>query len=493
MAESNKPVRTRKAPVAKAKEDVPRFQLSEISSIGLNQIAGRIYEDVKTELAFPQSICTYKQMQIDPVIASALNYFESLMLKAKWKVVEIEHATPAEKVQAEFIRECMNDMEHSWQDHIQEASSMLTYGFSPHEIVLRKRLHSKGSKYNDGMIGWHKLPVRSQDTIDKWIFSDDGRELLGLQQNLVLSGNSGRFASLKTKEIRIPREKFLLYRVNKKRDNPEGTSLLKACYYPWKFRTEIESTEACGIQRDLSGLPVAFIPPQYLAADATPEQVAIRKMYENIVRNIHFNEQAGLVMPMAFDPDSKQPLFDFKLMGAEGGKSYDTSAVIERYNKSILTALSADILVMGQGNTGSFALGSIKNSLTLICVEARLKEIQDVINNHLIRLTARMNGWNLSRLPRIVFEDIESVDVETISKAYQRAASTGLLELDRAVANKVRETIGVEPLPDDLPVQKDILTGNTSRSGDGMSSAGAGTSTNGNNVASGDSNQDNTG
>lgn len=470
-----------------AEQEVPRMQLSEVSAIGIKQIRGQILEDIKQELIFPYSICTYKQMMLDPVISAALSYFEALMMKTKWKVTDVPNASEEEKRQTQFIKECMDDMEHSWQDHIQEATSMLVYGFSPHEIVLRKRLYSKGSKYNDGKIGWKKLPVRSQDTIDKWIFSDDGRELLGLQQNLTLSGNSGRFASILNKEVVLPREKFLLYRVNKKRDNPEGNSILKSCYFPWKFRTEIESTEAIGIQRDLHGLPVAWIPPQYLSSDADPEQVAIRKMYENIVRNIHLNEQAGLVMPMAYD-DQGNPLFKFELMAAEGGKAYDTSAIIDRYNKTILTALSADILIMGQGNTGSFALGNIKNSLTLIAVEARLKEIQGVINEHLIPLTAKYNGWNLARLPKIVFEDIESVDVETVSKAYQRAASVGLLERDRAVLNKVRETIGVDPLPDDLPVQTDILTGETSRSGDGLKTAGEGTS---NSVSGNDSSSNN--
>ena len=51
------------------------------------------------------------------------------------------------------MTECIGDMEHSWQDFIQEVSSMNTYGFCVNEIVLRKRLKSKGSKYNDGKAG----------------------------------------------------------------------------------------------------------------------------------------------------------------------------------------------------------------------------------------------------------------------------------------------------------------------------------------------------
>jgi hypothetical protein len=59
----------------------------------------------------------------------------------------------------------------------------------------------------------------------------------------------------------------------------------------------------------------------------------------------------------------------------------------------------------------------------------------------------------------------------------QRAASTGLVEVDRQVLNVVRTAIGIDELPDDLPPQMDILSGNSSRSGDGMVTAGEGTST----------------
>ena len=40
--------------------------------------------------------------------------------------------------------------------------------FCVNEIILRKRLESKGSKFNDGKIGIRKLPIRSQDSISKW-------------------------------------------------------------------------------------------------------------------------------------------------------------------------------------------------------------------------------------------------------------------------------------------------------------------------------------
>jgi hypothetical protein len=153
----------------------------------------------------------------------------------------------------------MDDMDHTWSEFIQDVSSSYTYGFSVQEKVYRKRLKTNGSKFNDGLIGWKKLPIRSQDTISGWMFSDDGRELLGVEQDLSTVIHYGRYNALSQKhgsKIEIPRKKFMLFRVNPERDNPEGNSLLKSCYISWKYRTAIEEQEAIGIVRNMVGTPI---------------------------------------------------------------------------------------------------------------------------------------------------------------------------------------------------------------------------------------------
>lgn len=258
--------------------NLPRFQLSETGYTGLKVSAGIPVEELKKDLQFPNSIITYKQMQYNSTIAAALALYDIMLTKVEWSVKAPEKATQEELRKTEFIRECMNDMEHSWMDFVQEAGSCKTYGFSVHEKVFRKRLKSKGSKYDDGLIGWQKLPIRSQDSIDKWFFDENGREIVGVQQNLnLVSDGYGRFTTMVNgKEIVLPRKKILLFRTGKHKGNPFGKSALRDCYYSWRYLTQIEETEATGIQRDLAGLPTLFIPPQYMSADATPEQKAIK-------------------------------------------------------------------------------------------------------------------------------------------------------------------------------------------------------------------------
>jgi hypothetical protein len=236
----------------------PRMRMGETSTVGLKVSNDRIYEEMKKELRWPAVITTYKKMGYDATIASAIELFEMMIARVDWHVKAPMDATEDQQKKAKFIEQCMHDMDHTWMNFIQEISSYLTYGFSVHEKVYRRRLKERGSRYNDGLIGWQKLPVRSQDTIEKFLFSDTGREVIGVQQDLSASYDLNRFKNLldSTNKIEIPRKKFLLFRTNPKRNNPEGNSPLKKVYFAWKYRSAIEEQEAIGISRDMVGMPV---------------------------------------------------------------------------------------------------------------------------------------------------------------------------------------------------------------------------------------------
>jgi hypothetical protein len=230
---------------------IPRMRMSELGTIGLATASGHVLEECKKDLRFPQSVKTFKEMGYDATISSAIGIYEMMMKRVEWDVVYPPGASEEQKQRALFIRQCMNDMEHSWKEFIGEITSYITYGFSVHEKVYRRRYKANGSKYNDGFVGWRKLPVRSQDTISKWVWSEDGRELIGVEQDpRAVEGGKLRYKALApTGKIEIPRKKFLLFRCDSKRDNPEGTSLLRKCYFAWKFRSGIQEQEAIGVAR----------------------------------------------------------------------------------------------------------------------------------------------------------------------------------------------------------------------------------------------------
>jgi hypothetical protein len=466
--------------VQKAVDDTPdRFKLSESGYLGLNVFNGVSNDELKKELNFPNSINTYKQMSYHGTINSALTLYENLIGKVDWSFKPIKDATDEELKQAQIINEMMHDLtDQSWSEFISEALTANMYGFSVHEKVYRRRLKANGSKFNDGVIGWKKLPIRNQETIEKFIFSEDGNEVKGVKQNLsAISDVYNRYSSRTNNEVILPRSKIMLFRAGKHKGDPFGKSMLRDAYLAWRFLSVIEEIEANGVAKDLAGLPVLKLPPQYLSSDASPEQKAIRAYYENVMRNLQLNQQSALILPQAHDPDSKQPMFELELLSLNGSKAMDTSKIKEYYKNLILTSLFADILVLGQSGGGSNALGQVKNSLSATAAESMLKRIRDVINDELIKQTYELNGWDTARMGHMDFDNLESEDLESFSKAVQRFASTSVIEIDRAVLNRVRESIGVDALPDDMEPDKEKLPAMTSRSGDGFKTAGEGTAT----------------
>lgn len=467
--------------IMKAMPVPSNVRMGEMSTIGLRVSDGHIYEEPLSEFRWPQLIHTVKMMENDETIYSANNAIKSLIKRIKWEVktpnTDIPSAT--QKANVKFIKECMNDMEHSWSDFVNEAMSMLLYGFSIHEKVYKVRKGTRGryaSKYKDDKIGWAKLPIRSQDTIYRWGFDEKFQNINYVEQDLSYTiGYSGAPKALNT-NIKIPYKKVLHFRHDTQRGNPEGSTPLKACFVSWKYKTTIAEFEAIGVSRDMNGMPVISLPPEYMSEDASEDKKAVYSYCQDIIRNIHMNEQAGLVFPRFIDPETKNDLFKFELISVDGSKQFDTDKIINRYENKILMTYLADVLKMGQESTGSFALSDNKANLLAVGIEAILHEFLEIINRDLIPQTALMNGWSLSEdLPIITYEDLQEVDLDSFGSFIQKCVSVGAVEVDKELSNRLRGLIGLPPADEAKKLSDKLVGGAASKAGEGMKTAGEGT------------------
>src|SRR5699024_1974481 len=165
----------------------------------------------------------------------------------------------------------MNDMDTPWNDFIRTAASFARYGFAPFEKVYKKRERDR-SRWDDGLYGLKRLSLVSQDTIDSWVFSEDGRSLTGLTQRVQKPSNKGQPMVGQYTEVRIPREKLILFRAAPQKDSPIGTSPLNYVYIAWRFKGEIERQGAVSIAHDPRGLKVFKSPPRYMSQSASKEE-----------------------------------------------------------------------------------------------------------------------------------------------------------------------------------------------------------------------------
>ncbi len=408
---------------------IPRLKLGEQGTLGLKTSAKRITEEVQAAFRYPAFINTVTEMRNNPTVGAAMNVYRMMMSRVEWRVEPPEGASDTDKARAQAIEGMMSDMEHSWGGFIESIIPYLEYGFAINEIVLRRRLKRNGSKYNDGLVGLKKLAPRSQDTISGWIFSDDGADLIAVEQSIRNIENPTRFANRTNQNgmLEIDREKFLLFSASSTKGNPEGHSIYKPIYLAFKQLTLLQNQELLGIAKDVQGILKIAIPPRYLDPNGSPEDQAVALAFQQIIDNYNAGTQRGLLVPMMIDPESKLPMFEYSLLEAKGIAKYDTEAVIKRLQGDILSALSVDILKLGADGTGSFSLAESKSSVLALAIDYRLREVAGVLNSHLMRTLYELNGWDTTSMAKFVYEDVEEVSLEDFSKAIQRIFSTSAI------------------------------------------------------------------
>ena len=203
------------------------------------------------------------------------------------------------------------------------------------------------------------------------------------------------------------------------------------------------------------------------------------------MRNLQMNEQSAVILPQMIEPESRTQMFKLDLLSVDGKKNFDISKIKEYYKTLIFVSLFADILIQGTTSTGSFALGTIKNSLSGAYAERLISSIAEVLQNDLIKMTYQLNGWDESRMGKFDFDGIEPADLETFSKAVQRMGATGYLPKSLEVVNAVLDSLGIDQLPEGTVIE-DILPDATTRSGDGLSSETGGLNGTANSAATND-------
>lgn len=412
--------------------------LVELGGTGLKRSAGYINEEFLPALRGRKAVQVFREMsENDPIVGALLFAVDRLLRQIDWKVEPASHKKE-DREAAEFIEECMDDMSHTWDEFISEVLTMLPYGWSWHEIVYKKRVgprESDGkrrSRFTDGKIGWRKIPIRSQETLQRWVFDDAGG-IKGMIQ----------MPPPKFEQIYIPVDRSLLFRVSTVKNNPEGRSFLRNAYRPWFYKKRVEEIEVIGVERDLAGMPVAKVPHDYLSAKKGTKQYEMVQAFKRMVKSVRRDEQEGIILPVQYDQDTKQPMFDFSLLNSGGGRSFNTSEIIQRYEQRILMTVLADFIMVGHQGTGSYALHTDKTGLFRASINSISQAIADVLNRYAIPRLFAINGWQVEELPRFVPGDVDPPDLTQLASFMAQMANTGVqwfpdAELEKFIRKSAR-------------------------------------------------------
>lgn len=403
--------------------------MKEYGSIGQRRYAGIFAEEFLKELQGKRGIEVYREMSENDDVCGAIIYtIEMLIRKSTWSI-QPGGDSAKDRECAEFVESCMDDMQDTWTDTISEILSFLTFGWSYHEIVYKRRIGNANdprmnSKYTDGLIGWQKLPIRAQETLFQWEY-DDNDNLLGMTQ---LPPPRYQLAT-------IPIEKALHFRTKSRKNNPEGRSILRTAYRAWYFKRRIQEIEGMGLERDLAGLPIMH-PPEGVDIwnRDDPQMMLAFQRAEEIVRNVRRDATEGLVLPFGWE---------FQLLTSGGRRQFDTNAIIERYDTRIAMSTMADFLLLGHQGVGSFALSTDKTEMFSIALEAYLDIICEVFNNQGIPRLIGMNAEHfkgITEYPTLTHGNVEAPNLKDLSAYIKDLTGCGVILPDEALEDYVRET-----------------------------------------------------
>jgi hypothetical protein len=448
------------------------------SPLGISGVAryggiSRVYEEFLSELQGPKGMRLYREaLDNDPVIGAVFFAIQYMSRAVTFRIEASKEGSNKAKEVAERVRGALfDDLDASWPDMLSEILSMAPYGWAFFEVTYKKcqgwgkgesllpldlsQIRGQGSappkfvpsRYDDGFLGWKSWSLRSQDTLFMWEF-DTNSIAVAMQQ----------MAPPDYRVRRIPMAKGLLFRSQLSKQNPEGRSMLRNAMTSYLLKKNLQIVEAIGIERDLAGYPViSTVPPDPTKGIVPPdmwntkdaEMVDLLAKAQKIVKSVRRDEQEGMVLPW---------WMTFNLLTSGGSRSFDTNAIISRYDKNMAISMLADFIMLGHESVGSKALASTKMQSFTTALGSILDNVCAIVNRFAIPQLLQFNGIPQELCPRLTHSDPEKVPIEALGLYISALAKSGQPlfpngELEEALLHAAKLPIGGVSGPDAGPAK----------------------------------------
>jgi len=418
----------------------------ELGVSGLRWDRGVPADQALRMLKGDKAVKTWKEMsRYDAVVRQSLLAYQMLVGRIEWWVEAGEPGNPKSEEAAEFVDGARDDMSHSWGSMVGEIMTYLPYGWSFMELVYKRRRGpnptspGEGSHFKDGRWGWRKIVGRAQDSRARWVRDPEGG-IGGMVQR-----NPANRAL-----VTIPIQKALLFRTTAEAQNPEGRSMLEGAFLDWYFKKGMREIEAIGVERDAAGYPIAFVPPGLLAANKTAADRALFQSIQEMIVNMRRDEQEGMVFPLVYDENGNL-MYDFKLLSTGGARQFDIDKIIQRFDTRIAGTLMSDFIMLGHGESGSWALSKDKTELFEVALEGVADNIGETFNRHAVPRLLALNGMEGTVEPPVLKHGpVERVDPEVLVKAILGLSQAGfVMAPDADLENAVRGQLHLPDKPED--------------------------------------------
>lgn len=421
----------------KKSQPLPPRAYVEIGRSGLRQSGGEVHDEFLLELRGQRGRKVIREMADNDAVIGAVLFAVRQLLRSVTITVQAGGSSPQDEEARDLVATCLQDMSLTWADTLSDILTMLPYGWSFLEVVLKRRMGdspdpAKRSRFSDGRVGWRKWALRGQASLDRWDLDESGG-IQGLRQ-MPDMGFTGAV---------IPIEKALLFRTEPAGGNPEGHSILRNAYPAWYYSKAIRSSEAIGIQRDFAGMPKIRIPGALMRDDATTDEKAVFEAYKKLGERMRNDKQSSIVLPSDRD-EHGHPLYDVELLSTAGKRLFDTNAILARYNVEKAIVVLADFILLGHEKIGTQALSTNKTDIFGDAVGGWLDNVCEVVNRHAIPRLMQYNGMQVETPPRLTHGQVFGPTLKELTEFVRDVTSAGAELLpDDAVENHLRTRAGL--------------------------------------------------
>jgi hypothetical protein len=430
-----------KAAIPAAKGD----DFAALGSTAVRHSSGTLAEDYLPGLRGPRGVKAIGDMLDDPIIGGSMMAIDKLLGQVEW-VWEPRDDSAEARRWADFAATCAEDMSASWADTLTTIGSFRPYGWAYCAIGYKRRLGEQpddpsnpdalpSSDYDDGLVGWRRIELRPQESLDRWAFDADGW-LRGMWQRQDAKPS-----------VLIPLEQALLFRSLSYTDSPQGRSVLRSAYTPWWDKRRIRELELIGIERDLAGLPMAGVPPRILSSQSTSEDRLKLQAFQQVVTGVRRNAQEGLIWPLEYDENGNK-IYTFDLLGTGSRRQIDISEVIARKNAEMAISVLTDWLLLGHEQTGSRAVAGTKVDVFTAALDAWSRSTAGVFNAHGTPRLMAMNGAPKRLAPKLRPANVEKVDIAEFASSISSLLTAGGLTPDATLEDRIRDVLGLPPRQD---------------------------------------------
>ena len=359
---------------------------------------------------------TFFQMEDDAQVKAVLTVIKAPILNVNWKIASKDSAI------AKFVQETLEPV---WGELIFSLLNAINFGFQAFEEVWKEE---KGAWKYKTFVDVHP------DTIT--LRTDSNFDFDGFQQ-------------FSTKGIvNVPKEKALIFTIDKRFRNWYGRSRLRSAYFYWFIDKHTYDFENIYLERYAQPIPLGRAPTGRTPTSATASEDNISLLLSKLTQ---MKNSGAIAISSDTDPKTKLPLWSVEFLEAmrRGG---DFIARHRQLDVMKSRAIFAPDLVFAAPTGGaSYALAKEHADIFIGAEEAILNEVKTFVDYQVIPDLVSYNfGQNAARVSW-EFETISRAVKDNLTRIVMLMVKDDKIELDQewlesSVGMKFNKAF-VKPIP----------------------------------------------